>query len=247
MEDLAEAFPLLSEARASIAQGEFEHGIGIYSEILEGVNPDDEKVPYLYIEYADALIKSSDMFFIEEISKISGRKGLNLEERKGAEDDLEIAWNLLEICKNAFNILKDYSMLARTRFLQGEICLLNNEFRDALHELVECVAVMDKIYEKDCFKYADVYLSLANCYEFLQDFERSKEYYDKTIGIYRAEQEQKESEEEKNEISDVITGLLQKATELKYKKEKLENVDLPDEPESDDVFIDINACKRNKK
>lgn len=247
MEDLAETFPMLSEARASIAQGEFEHGIEIYSEILSDMNPDDEKIPYLYIEYADALIKSSDMFFIEEISKISGRKGLNLEDRKGAEDDLEIAWNLLEICKNAFSILKDYSMLARTRFLQGEICLLNNEFRDGLHEFIECVAVMDKIYEKDCFRYADIYQSLANCYEFLGDFEKGREYYDKAIGIYRAEQERRESEEEKNEICDVITELLQKATELRYKKEKLENTDLPDDPESDDMFIDINACKRNKK
>ncbi|CAD26554.1 HISTONE-BINDING PROTEIN N1/N2 [Encephalitozoon cuniculi GB-M1] len=247
MEDLTEAFPLLLEARASVTQGEFEHGIAIYSELLESMNPDDEKVPYVYIEYADALIKSSNVFFIEEISRISGRKGLNLEERKGAEDDLEIAWNLLEICKSAFSILKDYAMLARTRFLQGEICLLNNEFRDGLHELVECVAVMDKIYEKDCFKYADVYLSLANCYEFLEDFEMSKEYYDKAIGIYRAEQERRESDEEKNEICDVITELLQKGTELRYKKERLENVDLPDEPESDDMFIDINACKRNKK
>lgn len=247
MEDLVESFPQLVEARASVVQGEFEHGITIYSEILEGMNPDDEKIPYLYIEYADALIKSSNLFFFDEISRISQNRGLNLEERKGAEDDLETAWGVLEICKNAFSILKDYRMLARARFLLGEICLLNNEFRDGLHELVECSAVMDKIYEKDSFEYADVYLSLANCYSLLEDFEMGKEYYDKAIEIYRAEQARRESEEEKNEICDVITELLQRATELRHKKQRLDDVDFPEDSESDGVFIDINACKRNKR
>jgi len=247
MEDLESSFPLIDEARASIAQGEFEHGIGIYTEILETVDPDDGKSPYIYLEYANALIMNANMFFMDEVSRISAKRGLNLEERKWAEDDLETAWNMLEICKNAFVILKDYSCLARSRFLLGEICLLNNEFRDGLHELVECVAVMDKIYEKDYVGYADVYLSISTCYEFLEDFAMSKEYCNKAVMVYNAEKERSSSEESKNEICDVIGELLQKANELGYKEQRIENAGLPSEQESDDVVININACKRNKR
>lgn len=247
MEDLEDVFPSLREARASVQQGAFEHGIEIYCEILENVNPDDEKVPYLYLEYADALIKSSNSFFIEEISKISNRQGLDLRERKETEEDLEIAWDLLEICRNAFTILKDYGSLATSQFLLGEISLLNNRFHDALHELTECVSTMDKVYEKDDVKYVDVYLSMANCYEFMEDFSMSREYYNKAIGVYRAEQGRKSSEEVVEAIGDIITELVQKSSELEYKKKRSEDVGLPSSPEDDDAVIDINACRRNKR
>lgn len=247
MEKLEDAFPSLIEARASVAQGAFEHGIEIYCEILDRVNPDDEKVPYIYLEYADALIRNSNSFFVDEISKISSKNGLDLNERRETEEDLETAWNLLEICRNAFIILKDYHSLTTTRFLLGDICLLNNEFRDALHELTECVSTMDKIYEKDDIRYADVYLSLANCYEFMEDFEMSRKYYDKAIVVYKAEQGRKESEGEADAIGDLISELLQKIRELEYKQKRLESTDIPSEPEEDGDVIDINACRRNKK
>lgn len=243
--DLEETFPSIAEARASVAQGAFEHGIEIYCEILETANPNDECVPYLYLEYADALIKSADAFFVREIERISSRQGIDLSERKDAEDDLETAWDLLEICRSAFTILKDYGSMATTQFLLGEICLLNNQFLEAVHELTECISTMNKIYQRDNIRYADVYLSLARSYEFLEDFDMSREQYSNAIGVYSAEQGRGGADADA--IGDMILELLQKTKELGYKKKRVEDADLPSEPEDDGAVIDINACRRNKQ
>jgi tetratricopeptide (TPR) repeat protein len=248
MTNLEEHYPSIIEARAAIAQGSFEHGIDIYCEILKKTNPESANLPYIYIEYADALIKNSNAFFMREIEKIVGKKAVNLAEREEVEDDLENAWNLLELCKQSFIILKDYGFLASTWNLLGEICMLNDKFDEAIHEFAECLETMKKAYGNTTdIKYADVYLSMARSYEFLGDFEMGKDYYSKAIAVYRTHQGA-DGEYDEEMITDVISEILQKVAELEYKRERTENADLPSEDENEEeTVIDINACKRNKK
>jgi tetratricopeptide (TPR) repeat protein len=248
MANLEELYPSIIEARAAIAQGSLEHGIDIYCEILKEINPESASLPYIYIEYADALIKNCNAFFMREMERIVERKGVSLADKEEAEDDLENAWNLLEICKQSFTILKDYDFLASTWNLLGEICMLNNKFDEAIHEFAECLETMKKISgDATDPKYADVYLSMARSYEFLGDFEMSKEYYNKAIVVYRARQDADIGEHDRETATEVVSELLQKVAEVEYRKERSENVDLPSEPEDGGPVVDINACKRSKK
>lgn len=60
----------------------------------------------IYLEYCEALIKSSENYFINEIRVISENKTMKSGERQSKEDDLEIAWDLLELCKSVFMMLQ---------------------------------------------------------------------------------------------------------------------------------------------
>lgn len=246
MKNLESVYPSLKEARSCVVQGEYEHAINLFSEILKSINPDDEKTPYVYFEYANAMIKNSSEYFMEEIARIGNKQGISLLERNEIECDLENSWNLLEICSRSFSILRDYKMLARTYFLQGEICLLNNEFSDAIHEYTECLAEMQKVYDENDIEYADVYLSIAASNEFMNKFDECIDALNNVIQLYKLAKVKSEDEETKDKYGGLISDLVMRTKEMEVKKMKMENITLEEEEIEDDVVIDINALKRRK-
>jgi tetratricopeptide (TPR) repeat protein len=249
MVNLEENYPKIESARASIAQGQYEHALEIYSEILDSVNPDDETVPYLYVEYSNALIKNANEFFMEEVAAIAENRGFSLLDRHNIEDDLESAWNLLEISKSAFTILRDDKHLATTHFLLGEISLLNNQYKEAIHDYTESINTFLKIYDEADLELLDVYLSMANAYEFSEDFDMGIFYYKKAIVVYKRVEESSLEVLDKENVNGLIVELLNRIKGLEKKKayiedaRKIQTEDNFDDVE-DEIVIDINNCKR---
>lgn len=254
MVNLEETYPKIVNARASIAQGQYEHALEIYSELLDIVNPDDETVPYLYVEYSHALIKNANEYFMEEVANIAESRGFSLLNRQNIEDDLETAWNLLEVSKSAFTILRDDMQLATTHFLLGEISLLNNQYNEAIHDYTESINTFLKIHDESDIELLDVYLSMSNAYEFSEDFDMATFYYKKAINVYKKAEESSVDPLDKENISGLIVELLEKIKSMEVKKTYIEDVrksqtqEIRNEVE-DNVVIDINSCKRrlNKK
>ncbi|KAF9764661.1 hypothetical protein NGRA_0391 [Nosema granulosis] len=249
MYNLEETFPKIVTARASVAQGQYEHALEIYSELLDIVNPDDESVPYLYVEYSNALIKNANDYFMEEVAKIAESRGFNLLDRQNIEDDLESAWNLLEISKSAFTILRDDQQLATTHFLLGEISLLNNRYTEAIHDYTEAINTYLKIYDEASIELVDVYLSMASSYEFSEDFDMAVFYCKKTINVYKRAEEASVDPADKENLGGLISELLEKIKSLEVKKTLSEDVRMAETEEKigeveDNVVIDINTCKR---
>ncbi|KAK6089856.1 hypothetical protein P3W45_001204 [Vairimorpha bombi] len=224
LEDFYDEIPL---ANQYFAQGDFENALEIYSKILDTVNPDEETVPYLYINYANCLIKNSNQYFIEEIQNI--HSGFDLSERKDIEDDLENAWNMLEICRNSFVILKDDLSLGKTYFLLGEISLLNNEFRDSIRDYIECISIY-KMINADISEYGDVYMSIASSYEFLGDYDMALKYYQESIEVFKA-------------VGMEYSDILDKIEEINCKKEIVPQ-EIKEEDEDLTEFKDINSNKK---
>lgn len=224
LEDFYDEIPLATQY---FTQGEFENALEIYSKILDTVNPDDETVPYLYLNYANCLIKNSNQYFIDEIQNI--HSGFDLSERKDIEDDLENAWNMLEICRSSFVILKDDYSLGKTYFLLGEISLLNNEFRDSIRDYIECICIYKNINADIC-EYGDVYMSMASAYEFLGDYDMAIEYYQNSIEVFKA-------------VGMEYSDILDKIEEVNCKKEIVPE-EIPEEEEDITEFKDINTNKK---
>ncbi|EEQ82650.1 hypothetical protein NCER_100606 [Vairimorpha ceranae BRL01] len=224
LEDFYEDIPL---AHQYFAQGEFEKAIDIYSGILNKINPDEETVPYLYINYANCLIKNSNQYFLEEIQNI--HSGFDLSERQIIENDLEMAWNMLESCRSFFTILKEDFLLGKTFFLLGEISLLNNEFRDALRDFIECENIYKKL-QADCTEYIDLYFSMSNAYEFLEDYDMAIKMLRDLVEIFK-----------KSNLD--YLDLLDRIVEIKSKKDK----PVVENKEEFEDLSEVKDINKNKK
>ena len=224
LEDYYDEIPL---ALHYFNQGNFEKAIEIYSTILDATNPDEETVPYLYLQYANALIKNANQYFTDEIVNID--KGYDLNRRREIEDDIENAWNVLEQSKLCFTILKDDASLAKTHFLLGEISLLNNDFSTSIQDYVECINLYNKI-QSEPSEYYDVYLSMGSAYEFVEDYVKANKYYHECVNLMGEECE----------------DLVMKIQENKFKMENPKEVEKVSVEVNDDdgVVRDINCNKK---
>ncbi|KAM0677396.1 hypothetical protein BDAP_002079 [Binucleata daphniae] len=104
--DLFNLFPDLRIARACFEQKNYEICCEIYSELLEKAK-ESKNSPLLcviYLEYCEALIRGCECYFIDEIRDISNSKVININKK---EDDLEIAWDLLELSRSVFMTKQD--------------------------------------------------------------------------------------------------------------------------------------------
>ncbi|WUR03455.1 G-protein-signaling modulator 2 [Vairimorpha necatrix] len=225
LEDYYEDIPT---AYQYTAQGNFEEAINIYTSLLDNINPDDETVPYLYLNYANCLIKNCNQFFIEEIKNI--HSGFDLKKREIYEDDLENAWSLLEICRSSFSILKDEYNLSKTYFLLGEISLLNNEFRDAIRDFIETESLYKKCKVEDN-EYIELYMSMSSAYEFLEEYEQALKILRDVEGICK-----------KREI--IYEDIREKIEEIESKKERPVKEEPQEEEEDTSEIKDINNNKR---
>ncbi|EJW02181.1 hypothetical protein EDEG_03377 [Edhazardia aedis USNM 41457] len=243
-------FPEIKEARLCANQQNYNLASELYSDFLnklseKGFKQDDPLMCYIYIEYASALIESAALFFVEELEMLANCKSTSASRKAEKEDDLEIAWNILEIAKLVFLELDDKENLLRIYFLLGEIQVLNNQFDDAIAEYNNCYEILIATSKSPTNKMSECLWKIATCYEFMKNYEEACKCLNKIIALY---------EKSKEELGDKADQLIQEI------KEKLEDFDhlaeikkhksqdkTPIKPMIDDnVVIDINKFKKKK-
>lgn len=160
-EELKNKFPSIVEARVCINQKEYEYAVEIYSEVLEEARKHYEETSllmcYLYLEYSSALISLSFETNFNRLQRMANRESFTLENG----NDLEIAWELLEISRITFTEINDSVNLNRTYYLLGEVLLNDNKIEEALSEYNKCINTDEVLYRK------------ALCYEFLNDYPKA--------------------------------------------------------------------------
>lgn len=249
--------PTLEQARLSFTQQNYDQSSELYSQILSQTDTTKPSVTLciLYIEYANSLINGANEFFVKYLQEI-----VNFNVRSSAEnlrrvDDLEIAWDCLELTKhmlipfknlnnmdgkgtNKFVITDDdkmmmgsecmESLLQKTYFLLGEIQLLDNKFHGAIADYMEAL----ECYKDD----GTIHQRIAQCYEFLKDTDNAILYHQKSIPFF----------DHKTALE-----LLERIEDLKMEKEQEvspmsdEENDVHDQS-SDGPVIDLNACRKKK-
>ncbi|KAM0673029.1 hypothetical protein GVAV_003520 [Gurleya vavrai] len=252
-QDLIKTFPNVLTARSCASQQNFEMAADIYSEILESAiqkYPEDSPIIcIIYLEYASALINSCEIHFQNEISLISSYNAPKLSEKVEKEDDLIIAWEVLEISKNVFTAAKESEHLAQAYYLLAEIQLLNNEFLDALKDYTNAITELEKIKKEKTVRYCECLYKIAICNEFLKYFDESLVCLEKIKKIYENCEDELGFENKKVLMDDIS----EKIEEVKLRKEREEGKELEkveeieSKSEVDEPVININNLKKNKK
>ncbi|KAF7683663.1 hypothetical protein TCON_1136 [Astathelohania contejeani] len=233
----------IEQARVCVNQKQYQMAIDIYSDILNKASAlysvDDPVLAELYLEYANALICNSHELFISELQSILKMKAAALPDK---EDDLEIAWNVVELAKNTFMVTKDHYNLYRAYFYLGEILILNNEFSESIKEYANSITELDIVSGngKDMTynsQYFEIYSRIASAYEFLKDYQNSSLYYKKCLDL----QKNNGSEAVVDELKFRIESLKEKDMELNVGRETEETIENDDKP-----IIDINSLKKSK-
>lgn len=212
--DLQSQFPDLQKARACANQDNHAMASDLFSDVLNALTAqhpqDDPAVCYIYIDYANSLVRNCTQFFTSEYLNIANHAGAS-HGRRSIEDDLEIAWNVLEIAKVVLQ--KDRLASMKIRYLLGEILLLNNNFNDAVCEYTESMALSDK----HGTKYCECLLKIASCHEFMKDYGEANVSLRKIVQVYEAAKSEIGEERVKGLVVDIQERI--EFNETKYKPE----------------------------
>lgn len=216
---LIEQFPSILSARSCLGQKDFAMAAEIYSEILDSAKnlykEDSEQMCNIYLEYSHSLISASFAANYDKVQRLSaGATSKMIDDA----DDLEIAWNLLEICRVTFTALKNQEKLMRTHFLLGEVLLNNNKMEEAILEYEKSEQNDETLFRK------------ALCYEFLGELKKCVEL------LKKIKTENSELREEIEVEIEVIEGKIENE-----KKEEVPKILKDEELEqnSDEEVIEI--------
>lgn len=222
-ERIVKEFPSVSSARDAVARNEYGTAVDTYSEVLEAArslyDQKSEIMCAIYLEYSQALISLSFTQNYDNICKLSRRESITFVD---CDEDLEIAWELLEICRLTFEETSNGPMLRRTHFLLGEILLNNNKVEEALAEYEQADCDSEALFRK------------ALCYEFMGDYKQ---------GIAILEQIKSENKEFMEEINlEILTLRNKESTKVLENDSKSEE----EKPINTDeiINIDMNVKRR---
>ncbi|TBU20906.1 hypothetical protein CWI38_0010p0010 [Hamiltosporidium tvaerminnensis] len=220
-----------------MAHNEYDMASEVYSEVLSAAeniyDQNDPNLCKIYLEYAASLIRGSEEHFVNELEKMVSKRTVG----SSRDDDLNIAWDVLEISKSVFIANKDHNDLAQTFYLLGDILLLNNDFTGAITEYVSSIVEIKKCAGKNTLSESEVFYKMATCYEFMEEYEKCVEFLIKMKGISREVDE---------ELNCKIKEVLYKKGE-KEKKEKIARGEVTEEESESGEVIDINMNKRQKE
>ncbi|KAI5170241.1 hypothetical protein PAEPH01_1267 [Pancytospora epiphaga] len=226
MEDNVE-LPVLLEARAYSSHRNYSAALEIYADILPTIDPQTIVYSHVLLEYAQCLIES--VFYDTEVNY---RKALQLKQKydqNGSDEDLEIAWDCLETCRTAFEVVCDRERLCEVHKGLGDVHNLVNRFEEALKEYHASYEYCDD---------PDVSLELLEC---IAECNRNMGEYGEAADFYKqiAEQHKKDGDMElANEIESQIEGMfLMHGHETGRSSKKMEEPYTPK---------DINHLKKKK-
>ncbi|KAI5180214.1 hypothetical protein NEOKW01_0543 [Nematocida sp. AWRm80] len=166
-------YPEISQARLLFKQRKYNESLEIYSEILNKMNIETVnkiKQALIYLEYSKLLLLSNDKVILNP----------ELEEDQEYLEDIEIAWELLEIAKGVFkeNNLKE--QLLHTYTLLCDISEDSNNLEILLEDLQEGIKLSEEIDKEREEKMisestAELLIRLSNTYTLQENKQKALE------------------------------------------------------------------------
>lgn len=191
MIELENEFEQIRLARLYKVHGNYDLALGLYFEILDGVNNECEAYPYLLLEYAVCLLESAMTTCEENYVEVFEKKRNKL---NTTEEDVEYAWNCLENARMLFEELQNKNRLICVHKYTGDLLVFNNDFAQALLEYEKAQNMCEENEHV-----VEVLEDICECYVHLKDFEKAKECYKNILGICK--------EEDKNYYTEAMNGL----------------------------------------
>ncbi|ELQ75904.1 Cell cycle-regulated histone H1-binding protein [Trachipleistophora hominis] len=195
---------------------------------------------YIYIEYAHCLIRNVNNYFQTLLLQLNAHQPSMLQKKEIYEEDLEIAWNVLEQARLFFKMKNDKHQLKKVYFLQGEIYLLNDQHADAVREFSECLLVEDEQFVCD----GTVYKRIGDCYFFLGDRMMATTFYEKGVVYYNGVGNARKSRE-----MELLLMSARDREEMGFREEEHkigEDGHKIGEGENERVVVDVNHLIRKK-
>lgn len=227
---LEEEFPELLEARSYIRHKKYSSALELFVQILEEVDESSEEYFYLLLEYTQCIIEN--IFFETEMNYRKILQTRNPIEENEIEEDLENAWECLELCRLSFEQLSNGKKLAEVYKGLGDVQSLKNCFKEAVDEYKKALS-----YCEDDLSLIEIYECIAECYRNDNQFEKSIENMKNIIQICKSRGMDSEAARWQDTINGYLTLQSEFHSELPEAKVKLETID------SDDA-ININHLKR---
>jgi tetratricopeptide (TPR) repeat protein len=209
LREVFEQFPELEKARTLSVQKNYSHAAEAYSSLLESMakkEPEDSVgMCLVYMEYARALLLANEEILVR---------------RSDSEDadDLEIAWELLEICRHTFQREGMRRELIKTHSLLSEVSQESNNFQEAREDLESALELGIKEYGESDRRTAEIYFRLAMNYEMMNMGEQSIESTRKVVEVLERAKKGS-SEKEAEEIDVLIKEMAERIEELRREKE----------------------------
>lgn len=205
--EIKQEYPILNEARTFMVQGDFVHAADAYADLLELMakkeKEDSVKMSVVYLEYANALILSSDKIVLNP----------EVEDDRQYIEDLEIAWEVLEIAKNVFAKNGMDKELFETHVLLSEIAHDTNNYALAKEDLLHAYKIIEKNSEEKK-KSADILIRIALLEKIQNNTEEAISFLSSAASILQA---LPESEEKKELIQECMQRMEEIKNPEKYK------------------------------
>lgn len=191
---------------------------------------------YIYIEYAHCLIKNVSNYFQTLLHCLNTHQPSILQKKEIYEEDLEIAWNVLEQARLYFKMKNDTHQLKKVYFLQGEIYLLNDQYADAIKEFSNCLLVNDEQFVND----GTVYKRIGDSYFFLGDKAMATTFYEKGMVYYNGVGNAKKSRE-----VEILLMSAREKEEMGFRDDEEQKESK--EVENEKVVVDVTHLIRKKE
>ncbi|KAG0438379.1 hypothetical protein DMUE_3126 [Dictyocoela muelleri] len=252
--------PSIEQARLSFTQKYYDLSSDIYSQILSETDTSKPTMTLciLYIEYANSLINGANEFFVKYLQEIVNFNIVSSAENLRRIDDLEIAWDCLEITKNLLipfkncnskNIFNNDKMNLNFTITDDDKKIMGNECVESLLQKTYFLlgeiqmldnkfngAISDYTEALECYKDdGTIHQRIAQCYEFLKDIDNAILYHQKSIPFFD---------------NATVVDLLERIEDLKKEKEHEVPQDIEENKEdenSEREIIDLNACRKKKR
>ncbi|KAJ3206232.1 hypothetical protein HK099_000582 [Clydaea vesicula] len=277
--DLAQDLKLISvsnygENSSESIQAHFHYGITLLqkaiqkSELLGG---NEDNIEAIKVE-EEPVVHKNNLFFEEDsVNQHEAENGED-EEVEEEEDDLQLAWIILEKLRCILMDKQEEKMellLADVYLNLGKISMENETWDQSISDFENALNLKSKTLKEYHRDFSELNYLLGLSYEFKFEFEKSLEYFKKSVNVLElkleylggsSEKDKKgknslkagESVGEKEEIEELLIDLGLKLDDLKFKikekKEKeelLNNSNVKEEAEKD--FLDIAKQKEDVK
>ena len=118
-------------------------------------------------------------------------------EEEEEEDDMELAWKLIENARLIYEEAEDHPIeLANCYETLGEINTEHSNFKEALEDLERCLAILETELDDDDRRIAGVLCSMSVAHQMLDEYEKALKGCTRAIGVCRARVKRLKSSDE---------------------------------------------------
>ncbi|OAG31248.1 hypothetical protein NEDG_01661 [Nematocida displodere] len=195
VEEIKAAYPELDTARTLQVQRDFVRASEAYATLLSKMaqnEPENSlKLALVYLEYANALLMSNDNIVV------------NPEVKEDLEylEDLEIAWEVLEIAKNTFVAHSLVQEQIKAHLLLSDIAQESSNYPTSKEDLTEALALSKKEFG-DTRETAEIAFKLAVVEEALENKQEAMHLLDGVIAALKKLPRDSDTEELIQEVAE---------------------------------------------